>query len=106
MARKNVTKAAGATAAQEPEETEPVASEEETSPEGSDTDTDDEVLTPLPVKATPVPSKRPRRNLAGVYTCKTCVRHGGVKHNPGDELTLTDAEARHYLKLEAVSPLD
>jgi len=104
MARKNVTKTAGATAAQEPAGTESVETEEETSTEA--TDTDDEVLTPLPVKATPAPSKRPRRNLAGVYTCKTCVRQAGVKHNPGDELTLTDEEARHYLKLEAVTPLD
>lgn len=107
MARKNVTtKSIGVSVVREPEvipdEVEEVVLEETS----LEIDDDEEILTPIPVKATPVPSKRPRRDLGGVYTCKTCVRHGGVKHSPGTELQLTDAEARHYLKFNSVVALD
>jgi hypothetical protein len=48
----------------------------------------------------------PRRNLGGQYKCKTCVRKDGTRHHPGTTLTLTDDEARHYLKHDAVEALD
>jgi len=59
---------------------------------------------PLSIEETRV--KLPRRNLSGAYKCKTRVRKDGSTHLPGTTLTLTDAEARHFLKFEAVEPLD
>ncbi len=94
-------------AAENVESTETETEETETAAAGSGEDEDDEVLTPLPVKVTPkAPSKKPRRNLGGVYKTKNQVRYGGEFVATGTTLTLTDEEARHYLKFGAVEAVE
>ena len=94
-------------AAENVESTETETEETDEASAGSVDEDDDEVLTPLPVKATPkAPSKKPRRNLGGVYKTKNQIRFGGEFVSPGKTLTLTDEEARHYLKFGAVEAVE
>lgn len=99
MARNKVVKAAEETKPAVDEETEVSESESSAEEDG------DEVLTPLPVKVQPKVAK-PRRNLGGLYKTKNQVRFNGVYHEAGTTLTLTDEEARHYLKFGAVEAID
>ncbi|MFA5052748.1 MAG: hypothetical protein WC565_01720 [Parcubacteria group bacterium] len=93
-------------AAENVESTENDSEETDEASAGSDED-DDEVLTPLPVKAQPkAPSKKPRRNLGGVYKTKNQIRYGGEFVPTGTTLTLSDEEARHYLKFGAVEAVE
>jgi len=67
---------------------------------------DDEILTPIQVKETPKAPSKPRRDLGGLYKTKNQVRFNGVYQNAGSILTLTDSEARHFLKFNAVEAID
>jgi hypothetical protein len=79
----------------------------ETNDGSAGTEEDDEVLTPLPVKVEPkASSKKPRRNLGGVYKTKNQIRFNGEYQPVGTVLTFTDAEARHYLKFNAVEAVE
>lgn len=90
-------------AAENVEETETEEVEEVSDGSGDD----DEVLTPLPVKVElKAPSKKPRRNLGGVYKTKNQIRFNNEYQPSGTVLTLTDAEARHYLKFGSVEAID
>jgi hypothetical protein len=66
----------------------------------------EEVTQHLPVKSaktltTPAPTAH--INLAGKYIAQCgIVTDDGVNHKPGEELTLSDSDARHFLKLHAV----
>jgi hypothetical protein len=63
----------------------------------------DEVVTPMQVKVEPkVATKKPRRNLGGVYKTKNQVSFNGSYQAPGSVLTLSDEEARHFLKFGSV----
>jgi hypothetical protein len=107
MARTKVKVSAGTTnaATEEPDSEETESTEiEETSAGPVD---DDEVLTPLPVKVEPKsPSKKPRRNLGGIYKTKNQIRFNNEYQPTGTVLTFTDVEARHYLKFNAVEAVE
>lgn len=109
MARTKVNAPKGPKAASE--EVELPENESTEASDGSDGDGEgdtadggeDEVVTPMQVKVEPkVATKKPRRNLGGVYKTKNQVSFGGVYQAPGSVLTLSDEEARHFLKFGSV----
>jgi len=73
---------------------------------GSVDEDDDVVLTPLPVKVQQKAPSKPRRNLGGVYKTKNQIRFDGAYQPVGTTVTLSDSEARHYLKFGAVEAVD
>ncbi|MFA5053245.1 MAG: hypothetical protein WC565_04265 [Parcubacteria group bacterium] len=106
MARTKV-KASEGTKPATAEGTESTETETTETDEGSAGDEDDdEVLTPMPVKVQPKAPKKPRRNLGGVYKTKNQIRFNGDYQAVGTVLTLTDEEARHYLKFGAVEAVE
>jgi VIT1/CCC1 family predicted Fe2+/Mn2+ transporter len=55
----------------------------------------------------PEPTPKKVRDLGGEYECLCRVSLGDGAHKfPGEKLTLSNEQARHYLNLKAVKPLD
>lgn len=106
MARTKVKASEGTkpATAEDTESTDSETTESESS--GGAEEDDDEVLTPLPVKVEPKAPKKPRRNLGGVYKTKNQVKINGDWQPPGTVVTLTDEEARHYLKFGSVEAVE
>jgi hypothetical protein len=59
-----------------------------------------------PAPPAPKPTAK-RRDLGGVYiTQANILRKNQPAWKPGERIVLTDAEARHYLKFDAITPVE
>lgn len=108
MARKRTTKQEPEPVVEEMTAEEHRALEEAELAEGTGEEEPEEEPEEPPVAAKPKQAKPrkveektvklPRRDLGGQYRCKARVSHGGTKHLPGTVITLTDKDARHFLR--------
>ena len=78
----------------------------ETSGEPVDESVEEATEEETEVEEAPSPPPKKIRDLGGMYRCKTVIRKDGQKIPCGTELELTNEEARHYIKFEAVEALD